>query len=190
VLAASGLIACTLFYRVAGTNKSILKNDCGGEERWDIKILADKDASKIDFGHVRDTTIRGIGQIKVKKLKNGEDRPRSDVETRVYRVCCKIVFRKHEDDKDYHLVLYDPVTKDSMIAEMPDYTCPRVIAAGKADLFKAVADTLSRYVKGKVYLQKNFEVTGVIFQDFAHKQKGHAPNYLELHPILSLRTVK
>jgi hypothetical protein len=39
------------------------------------------------------------------------------------------------------------------------------------------------------YPHLRVRVSGVLFFDFAHGQSGHAPNYVELHPIVSFRAL-
>jgi hypothetical protein len=37
------------------------------------------------------------------------------------------------------------------------------------------------------YTSLRVRVAGVLFFDFAHRQTGHATNYVELHPVLGFR---
>ena len=95
---------------------------------------------------------------------------------------------KLETDSDFHLVIQDPASGQTMIAEIPDPACvpsssnwyPLITAARKAmnakftvgSSFSTTATTIS--------------IRGIGFFDQAHGQRGLAPNAIELHPVLGV----
>jgi hypothetical protein len=84
-----------------------------------------------------------------------------------------------EDDRDWYIVLRDPVDSSSMIVEIPDLACtadPTLAAR-----FQSARDVLRRLPKRG---QATF--TGVGFWDCIHNQRGRAKNGFELHPVLAI----
>jgi hypothetical protein len=67
-----------------------------------------------------------------------------------------------------------------MIAEAPEPACS-VGARDRAAINKA------RLVAQSIQAGDNVVATGVGFWDFAHRQTGHADNYIELHPLIALK---
>jgi hypothetical protein len=76
-----------------------------------------------------------------------------------------------------------------MIVEFPDHRCTK----GAAPTIRAKIETARKAVlrlcgltpsTGFHSLAGAVTVTGVPFFDFLHRQTGHAPNGIELHPVL------
>src|SRR5207245_1568819 len=95
---------------------------------------------------------------------------------------------KEEADDDIHLVIVG-TSGESMIAEIPDPACAqgsRVeawIARARArfvDTFGQPSRTSWNEVNAPV------TVTGVLFFDVHHGQRGVASNAVELHPVIDI----
>lgn len=160
--------------------------DCG-LERWPEKTFADPFASAVKLTPKK-TTVAALR--KLPKVVGIGGMRGLGTERTVFRVKALLVGVKQEADSDFHLVIADPVTRKTMIVEFPNQSC--TLGAAKkirARMQKArVAVVTScgfapnsdlRPLAGKV------TITGVGFFDFPHKQTGHAPNDLELHPVLA-----
>lgn len=171
--------------------------DCGGKERWAVKVLADEDASKINMAP-EPAIIEEM--INLNTTDVGTNTPRQDIELKTYEVLAKIKEYKTETDADIHIVLVDP--KDStktMIGEIPDPDCRIAKGSGHAKEYTQARGILSKYTlpdsseSGKAWqhVEEGFyKVIGVGFIDFPHGQTGKAPNNMELHPILSIEKCK
>jgi hypothetical protein len=67
-----------------------------------------------------------------------------------------------------------------MIAEAPEPACS--VGARSRSAIDA-----ARLVAQDIQSGDKVVAIGVGFYDFAHHQTGHADNYIELHPLISLR---
>jgi hypothetical protein len=164
--------------------------DCGSE-RWPEKTLSDPFASKVDR-RAAATTVEALRHLK--KIVGIGGQRGLGTERTVFRVDVRLKGIVQEKDSDFHLVIADPTTGHKMIAEFPNESCT---LGAKASLRKkmekartAVADACgfapsSNFRK----LSGTATITGVGFFDFPHKQTGHAPNNLELHPVLTFKGV-
>jgi hypothetical protein len=151
-----------------------------------VKTLSDPDASHVSKTAVPGTVDKlahlpvavGIGGIRGVKT-----------ELMRVRVNAKLVGIKAEADGDFHLVIKDPVTGMQMIAEFPNQGCTQgastklraKMESARLAVVKACGMTPSG---GYQSLRGDVTVTGVPFFDFLHRQTGHAPNGVELHPVL------
>jgi hypothetical protein len=157
-----------------------------GVERWTVKTLSDPDASRVSKRAVPGTVNKlarlpvgvGIGGIRG-----------VDAELTRVRVTAKLVGIKSEPDGDMHLVIKDPVTGVKMIAEFPNQGCTRgATPALRRSMQRArlavVHECGFTPNSGYHLLKGDVTVTGVPFFDFLHRQTGHAPNGVELHPVL------
>jgi hypothetical protein len=147
-----------------------------GVERWSVKTFTDADRYKVDLTPRR----RTIKQLDA--LKRPATRPpnmRTPDELKVYRVTATVTTTINEDDGDIHLAL---IGSDGarLIAEAPEPAC----SIGARD--RAVIDA-ARLVAQDIQPGDKVIATGVGFWDFAHHQTGHADNYIELHPLISIK---
>ena len=164
------------------------KNDCGGKERWSVKILTDKESSKI-YWLPKSTTVKSLTALIQPYPINDKKFDKSirfGYEFYVFEVMCKIKEYIKEEDGDYHLVLVD--LKDStstIVGEMPNPNCDSVKQSKHAKGFRETRTEFEKYIlpKGKVSTA-TFIITGVCFFDKVHGQKGGAKNGIELHPIM------
>lgn len=182
----------------ASKHKSALNplSHCG-TERWHIKTLDDADAIKIKAT----PQIASVDQMRVLSVPNGFDKNNDSsryvpVEETEYTVSAILVGFKEESDRDLHIVLADTSNPgDTMIGEVPDPQCSTVKASGHATQIAKVrtafincfgtppVGSLMKFT-GKMIAQ----LTGVGFFDVLHGQTGVAPNGLEIHPIVKVKT--
>jgi hypothetical protein len=172
-----------------------------GTERWHIKTLDDSQATLINGTPIAST----IAQMRALAVpsgfnKNNDASRYTPVEETEYTIQAKLVGFKEEGDRDFHVVLADPSNATvTMIGEIPDPKCSTVIAGGHATKIAKVRNSFVKCfgpapANGKY---KKFtgtmiaELTGVGFFDYIHPipQTGVAPNAIELHPILRVKTI-
>jgi hypothetical protein len=184
-----GLMYVLLF---AGSNETIGGKDkddkCGGEERWEEKVLIDDGAKDLD-GY-EEATIADLLKIKTntKDNKYSEGKPRMEIEKHIYKIKhCFITDVLRENDNDLHLVIEDG-SGNHMIAEIPDASCPKAKQSDWSGNFDEVRATMLNYSNN--YRHYLFTITGVLFVDKAHGQTGKADNNVEIHPILELKKEK
>lgn len=165
-----------------------------GRERWDVKTLTDRDAEKLEVGNVRHLSVTRLGMLKRPsdaELNSG----RAPKERRVYTTTVildslpdrKLGFKIEERDSDIHLAVRDK-NGNTIIAEFPDSGC-----TADAEFRSRMRDAREALVKacdgkpprGKFKeLRGTATITGVLFFDFFHKQRGVSPNVAEIHPVL------
>jgi hypothetical protein len=187
---------------------------CGGVERWAVKMAADPAASQLSVQSAVVTTLDDLVRLTRPTLPSDEV-TRAPGETSIRTVDARLVRFKREGgrdgDSDYHLVFTDAtmlytgggnsvtVSPHSFIGEIPDPAC----VAGR----HGNSPTPSRFATEMQAVRQAFEsqfpnrtatgwndaqgipvrVTGVVFFDRPHGQVGRALNGIELHPILSLQ---
>jgi hypothetical protein len=161
--------------RVPAAAASPLRLLCGSE-RWSVKTFSDPDRFKVDLTR-RYRTIKQLNNLirPAHRPANG----RTPDELKVYRVTATVTTSINEDDGDIHLALMGS-DGSTLIAEAPEPACTPN-ARDRAAIDKA------RLVAQDVQPGQKVVAVGVGFFDFAHNQTGHAKNYFELHPLISLR---
>lgn len=151
-----------------------------GVDRWPVKVLADRDRGLVRLNDIVPSSVGSLGALDIPEIVYPNDRRIAPHEHRVYRVTA-IVWQiiTTEGDRDWHVVLRDPVDNSTMIAEIPDPVCTTdpVLAAR----FQAARDALRRVPK-----RGRATFTGVGFWDYIHNQRGRARNGFELHPVLTV----
>ena len=162
-----------------------------GVERWAVKTLQDSAASSVNR-NPRTTTIARLRKVSVYA---GAGPRVSPFETTTYRVSARLVSAKVEDDSDIHLVIADPATGGTMIAEIPKASCARKAPAwARAAWTKARATlaTCGALRTSWTYYppRASATLTGVGFKDKMHGQRGVAPNGVELHPVSSITALR
>src|SRR5436190_2330399 len=187
-------------------------DDCGGEERWAVKMGADTGAALIDPLSPVGTSMHDLVHL-VRPTVPEDDTTRTVPERSVLIVDARLVKFKHETgktgDSDYHLVISDesllfsaggpssPVSPHSVIAEVVDPECVSgrngsVVASSR---FKAEIESVHQKFEAQfsnVIGGWNdaggipVRLTGVVFFDRPHGQVGRALNGLELHPLLDI----
>lgn len=176
-----------------------------GVERWAVKTLSDSQAESVNTSAVNASvdTLAGAPQGSPwAKLGAGpQRRTPADLrfisgpyaENQVYRVRGKLLRYKLENDKDYHIVLLDPETGTTLIAESVDASCPGASSSRWSSTFADVrtqfhasfSPATDQFTDGGGTL---VTVKGVRFFDPPHGQNGVAQNGVELHPLLCFST--
>lgn len=164
-----------------------------GHERWDVKTLSDPDADKLEVDNVRHLSVTRLGMLKRPTVLGLTRAPK---ERRVYTVNVildslpdrKLGFKTEHLDSDIHLAVRDK-NGSTIIAEFPDSGC-----TAEAEFRSRMQDAREALVKacdgkppkGKFKeLRGTATITGVLFFDFFHRQRGVSPNVAEIHPVLS-----
>ena len=154
-----------------------------GTEAWGVKTLSDPAAQQVDL-RPRPTTVSALTALRAPG-SIGTRMP--GAEMRTWRVRVRLLWQKLEDDSDVHLVVADPATGRTMIAELPSPDCvgaaagpASAMAAARATLARACGEATTSFTR----LSGTATLDGVAFFDFAHGQRGAAPNEVELHPVL------
>lgn len=185
---------------------------CGGTERWPVKVGSDSGASQVNVSAPVVISIHDLVRLARPQLP-GDETTRLPAERTVYVVEGRLLKFKHEagktGDQDYHLVITDdslqfspggsgttPV-EHSVIAEIVDPDC----IAGQ----QGAPGTTSRFDQQITAMRARFEqrftkitggwndaegvpvrITAPAFFDRPHGQVGRALNGLELHPVLDI----
>jgi hypothetical protein len=166
-----------------------------GNERREVKQLLDDDAPNVAFGNAIDSTVKRMGALK-RPAETGATRQTK--ERRVYRIRAtfgsippsetslgvKLGYKIEENDNDIHLAVRDG-SGNTMVVEFRDERCTE--GAQHRWAMKTARDLIAactKPVKGSFReVHGSATITGVLF-DFAHHQRGRAPNVAELHPVL------
>jgi hypothetical protein len=146
-----------------------------GSERWPVKTFSDGDRFQVDLTR-RYRTIKQLNELV--RPPNRPQNGRVAGELSVYRVIGTVMTTINEDDGDVHLALLGD-DGSTLIAEAPEPAC-------SVDARDRAAINNARLVAQDVQPGEKVVAAGVGFFDFAHNQTGHATNYIELHPLLSL----
>ena len=94
-----------------------------GVERWFVKTLADRDASLVNPSAVTPISIRDLNALP-SHCEVGPDLRIYAEEFRVFEVAGRVSYIAHEDDRDYHLALEDPIAPGStVVTELADTVC-------------------------------------------------------------------
>ena len=186
------LIACIFFLTTAWSQsknrdeESKLKStECGGVERWTVKVLTDPDVGSINFNPVI-TTVNGM--VSIVTPSPSTTMPRyAGIEDKTYKLVCKITIKKDEEDDDYHLVLSDGI--HTFIGEIPNAVCATAATSSYVNQYISCRNFIDSHIpQGNVNNVNipDVEVTGVAFIDPPHGQTGKAPNNIEFHPVLDI----
>jgi hypothetical protein len=177
----NSLLGIALFLCLPATAQ-VRPGQCG-YDRWPVKILNDKDRSRVDF-HTIDSTVSTLSAIPIHEIPYPYDRRIAPEELRVYHLKARLVSVRHEADSDLHLILADLNQPDKrMIAEIPAPQCAE--GSGHEQEYRTARDTVSSIPPNTL-----IEIIGVGFFDFLHEQRGAAKNGIELHPVLFLNASK
>jgi hypothetical protein len=162
-----------------------------GTERWGIKTGTDRGASGIDLQNPQSTTLQTLVQIQAPAPIPPDDRV-SGPETTLWQINATLTAFKFENgrtgDSDYHLVLTDEDSGETMIAEIPSPDCVDQSSPFLAGITKARQAFDSQFTAQSSFqvVSVPVTVTGVGMFDFAHGQRGYALNGIELHPVLDI----
>lgn len=159
-----------------------------GVERWSVKTGIDADARRVNTKHVVATSIAHLRGLPYPRTLPAHARIRP-TELTVFRISATLVRYRAEADSDVHLVLADSGLR-TMISEIPASYCVGSHSPFAHQITSTRAAFNRRFHPSDRWQRPNTRVTvtGVAFYDYRHGQSGVAPNAIELHPILSLKT--
>ena len=188
---------CLIFYatllagctRSSGDSEGVAQRETPtqcGFERWDVKTLTDPAAELVNLTS-SPATVEQLTALSV-PAEFSRDAERLPSEFRTYTVRATLVEFKEETDSDIHLVIVG-TSGESMIAEIPDPTC-----AQGSRVEAQIARARARFVDSFGQPSRTswseesaiVTVTGVLFFDVHHGQRGVARNAVELHPVLDV----
>lgn len=161
-----------------------------GQERWGVKTLSDPDTTLINFTVLNPTTV--TEQVRMKR-PDGRMGSRLASEAIEYVFDCKLIGYKKEKDQDFHIVVADINTDETMVIEIASPECESVQQSGKYEEMRTVHNWFEQNIGvphySFYYLPQPIEVrvTGIGYWDFLHHQTGMAANGREIHPILSMQ---
>lgn len=159
-----------------------------GTERWAVKTGTDREAGQVSMTP-HPTTVSTLASQPAPPNPNAQPDTRfAPTEVTVFAVSAILKVIKREKDQDYHLVIADPQTGETMIIEAPDPDCA---IGGRFDAEIAGARQqieahFGGQIRGRHQVNIPVDVTGIAFFDPMHGQEGVAANGIELHPILSI----
>jgi hypothetical protein len=158
-------------------------------ERWHVKTLTDAVARSVS-SVPRRTTVASLRQLVLPKHP-GPTRIRG-VETTAYRVEARLVKMKLERDGDIVLVIVDPKTLGTMVAEFPPLACTgKASARHRIRMRKARAALIAACGQPDpgsfTRVGGPATITGVAFVEPGDRVPDSAPNGIELHPVLGFR---
>ena len=169
-----------------------------GHDRWDVKTLSDAAAKDVVRKAVATTVDKLVNMPEPDKVPGTLPRQHGfgDVEFTVFKITAHLDgWKISPDDKDIHLVVLDPDSRESMIVELPDATC--IPAGTKANDRTRMEKARAAIEKAcsSVNLSSTFRrllgtatIYGVGFFDKKHHQTGLADNGIELHPVLTFKS--
>jgi hypothetical protein len=189
-----------------------LAAQCGGEERWAVKMAADPGSSQIAFQNPAVIALHDLVRLPRPVLPTDEE-TRTPAEANVWVVEGRLVKFKQETsktgDSDFHLVISDgtmlfsaggsgtQASPHSVIAEIPDPDCVggrNGTVSGPSRFATELTAVRAKFLQqfGAITSGWNdaqgipVRLTGVEFFDRPHGQVGRALNGLELHPLLDI----
>ena len=174
-----------------------------GHERWSVKTGSDPDAQGLTGLSPTATTIAQLTALPVPPVLPPDGRS-DGAEKTVWQLDATLQGFEGEADGDFHMVLADG-QGNTMIGEIPnpgDITSPSYFAAQITSARTAfdsqfqIAENISQPTvpagpqatlgSGFRNVSVPVTVTGLGFFDFAHGQRGVAPNAIELHPVIGI----
>jgi hypothetical protein len=163
-----------------------------GTERWDVKVMKDPAAAEVDLARPHEATVARLRELDAPRYSDAN--VRSAVERKVYFVTAYVLgYKREKDDGDFHLVISDDPNGagGTMIAELPAAECvegsavPARLGAAR-EAFTALVQDKPPSEKDRVLRRPlRVSITGVAFFDKI-RQKGVAPNGIELHPVRAI----
>lgn len=200
-----------LLFSLSLVNTTQAIAQCGGTERWAVKVGTDPGASHIDLNNQNPIALSDLISLPQPHLPPpGDNTTRLSAETQVYIVRGNLIKFKFETDNDYHMIITDdtlnftkggpaPPSGHSFVAEIPDPSCiagkhgdPSVQSAFKTGIESARSELESQFQnidKSGAFNDAGgipVQIVGVAFFDFAHGQVGRAPNNIEIHSVLGI----
>lgn len=190
----------------------VCAQQCGGEERWPVKVGSDSNAGTVNLANLVTATIHELVSKPRPQLPSDDD-TRLSQETTVYVVSGRLLKFKLESgrtgDMDYHLVVTDDTLQfspggsgttpspHSLVAEIvkPECIPGRNGSPTTQSRFQnQIADVRAKFEQQFPHITGGWNdaggipvvITGVGFFDRQHGQTGRALNGIEIHPILDI----
>lgn len=158
-----------------------------GVERWFVKTLADQDAGTVNLSDVTAVSIHDLNALP-SHCEAGPDRRSFPEEFRVFEISGRVIFVAHEDDRDYHLAVEDPIdSTSSVVTELADTMCAGAVMSPHLAALRSVEGMFVSVLNGASptsLVGTMVRIRGVGFYDFDHNQRGRSKNCIELHPIV------
>jgi hypothetical protein len=145
------------------------------------------------------TTIAKLAALKPPADPDAEASRRvPGIEDRLWSVRAQLVGVREESDSDYHLILRDPVTHQEMVAEIPAPFCTSSPKKSYFERARQSVDQIAHHKANQRWWWLDYRgaipptviVTGYAFFDREHDVDGALPNFIELHPILSVEVTQ
>jgi hypothetical protein len=151
-----------------------------------VKTLTDSQAGQVNLTP-KAATVEALVALPV-PTGFSRDAERLALEFQVYALAATLVEFKEEADDDIHLVIIGE-SGQSMIAEIPHPDCaqgsrvlPQIARAREEFISRFGQPSRSSWHE----VDSPVRVTGVLFFDAPHGQRGVAPNAIELHPVIEI----
>jgi hypothetical protein len=164
-----------------------------GVERWDVKVLMDRGAEAAARGPAIDSTVSHLVGLRAPADPAALTARVGPLETTLWRVRARLIGFRLEPDSDFHLVLADPKTGESIVGEIPAPYCTNSSSGKAFALARAAVESLGHHAADsrkfwwldyRGAAPPEVTVTGVGFWDTRHGQRGVSRNGAELHPII------
>jgi hypothetical protein len=161
-------------------------------ERAPVKLMTDQPAQAflVTTDRVTNSTVEEVRDLKPPKWSNTLPRT-AGAESTMYSIECLITSYKQEADGDYHLVCQSPESAATIVVEVVDPDC--AVGSHALGHIKMVRSGFTRFLEapkksGWTTLNppKKLRIAGPGFFDKPHKQRGVAPNGIEIHPVLHI----
>jgi hypothetical protein len=167
--------------------------------RWDVKILIDTAGLRMYKQKARPETISNLANaIKTPRPAKSEmsKGKRAQAEKRKVILTAYIIATGREEDGDYHLVCKDINGIETLIAEIPNSLYPKLkgfpgLRSDYAKARKEIDNKIGTPPGAVKHLSKKHKVqiTGIVFFDKIAHGEGHAINGVEIHPVLSIKSL-
>lgn len=154
-----------------------------GIERWAIKTLSDPEVAAVDLTPIP-TTI-GALNARTARCSALPDRRIGPDEFRTFEVIGRVTLVRPQDDRDYHLVLTDAATGESIVTEVVDAACSGAVDSPHRQTLDGARASFEA-LGGSALIGRTVRLRGVGFYDFDHRQTGRSRSCMELHPVLML----
>ena len=153
-----------------------------GAERWSVTTLSDPDALKVDLAQAVPTTIAALNALPP-HCGGAPDRRTFPEEFRTYEVVGRVSLVRLQPDHDYHVVLADPQTEDTIVVEVID---PAYSGAAQSSYVGTLSQVRATFAAAGNLEGQLVRVRGVGFFDFDHNQSGRSRSCIELHPVVGI----
>ncbi|MEO8087600.1 MAG: hypothetical protein ABI763_12305 [Bacteroidota bacterium] len=154
---------------------SVYSQECG-IDRWKIKTVRDKDARQIKWTAVSSTVSQQCALPRT--IQHWKTDPRQTEEKQLYKIRCKIIGLGKEPDNDFHVIVQDMTTKETMVVEIPDPTCQELANTKLAPKYAQARSFLTNLYGEpgaiKKVKPKNITIYGVGFWEKLNHGQGHS----------------